>query len=54
MSKKNVILILGIIIMVIAAVLMVDGSILGQRTISAAITLTMVGLATITCSKKLV
>lgn len=51
MSKRNVSLVLGILMCLIAAIIM-GGNFLGERTIPAAITLGIVGIVIIATSRK--
>jgi len=50
-SKRNVLLVLGISMCLIAAIIM-GGNFLGERTIPAAITLGIVGIVIIATSRK--
>ena len=51
-NRKQVLFALGILLALIGAFLMWDGSILGERTLPAAITLGIVGVVLIATSKK--
>lgn len=51
MSKRNVSLVLGILMCLVAAIIM-GGNFLGERTIPAAITLGIVGVVIIATSRK--
>jgi hypothetical protein len=51
-NRKQVLFVLGILLALIGAFFMIEGSILGERTVLAAITLGIVGIVLIATSKK--
>lgn len=51
-NRGNALLVLGVLMMAIAPLLMVEGHILGERTIPAAIVSLIVGISLITTSRK--
>ena len=51
-NRKQVLFVLGILLALIGAFFMIEGSIFGERTVPAAITLGIVGIVLIATSKK--
>ena len=50
MNKNKVLFVIGIILALIGAALMIEGSILGERTIPAAIVIVIIGICLIATS----
>ena len=51
-KQKLVLLVFGLILIIIAACLMIDGNILGERTVPAGIVTTITGIGAITNARK--
>jgi hypothetical protein len=51
-KQKLVLLVFGLILLIIAACLMIDGNILGERTVPAGVVATITGIGAITSARK--